>query len=300
MALIRRSDPRLGELLSVFPPLAPALRSGEDAPRPQWQAVSTVPRVEETRFPVLRREFLLPSGETGGGSSTEHGEELSEEEKSAREAAAALEEAHRESREEGLQEGRALGHQLGRQEGLREGEEQGYRRGMAEAEELRKKIDRAWLRFQEEAAALRSAYGAAVSELAVRVAGKVVGLERSKAPQTLVSAVQAAVEQLGPKVAVRLILSPEDLERVRPLLESSASLRERGMELELIEDSGLEAGDFLLDSDLGGVDGRVAVQLDEILRRLQEAQEHWEPIEQQAALPELEAVGPGDGDAPME
>lgn len=104
-------------------------------------------------------------------------------------------------------------------------------------------------------------------EIGFQVARKILEAEVTTSPAPLFGLVRSAVQRLGESRKVVIHLSPGDLSR----LDAEGGAKALGLavaQIELLPDSTLTAGDCVVESDLGRVDGRLSTRLAELHRAL--------------------------------
>jgi flagellar biosynthesis/type III secretory pathway protein FliH len=187
-----------------------------------------------------------------------------------------------EARAEGERAGEANGLKRGRADGKKEGDAEGYRRGLAEREAQVKaavqQVEKVMSGLRTEAERLRRGYALASARLATRVAAHIVGLERAHTPELLLAAVDAAAARLPPMAALTLRLHPADAARYAEFVSPTEAAESPALAAKLVSDATLAPGDFIVEGDDGGIDGRVALQLETILALLTEQAERWQPL----------------------
>lgn len=160
----------------------------------------------------------------------------------------------------------------------RQAAEQGYREGLARAE----------IEFENRAAELESLAESIAQErdrffeqiepqvvkLSVEIAEKILRHEISIDPEAVLGMVKAALRQLRDRETVRLRINPADREMVmagrQALTESMDGVRT----IEIVEDRRVDRGGCIAESADGSIDARIASQLSEVMRVLQEAGGH--------------------------
>lgn len=154
---------------------------------------------------------------------------------------------------EGWEEGRAAGHA------------EGFAQGQAEVRRLTAQIEGILDNFSQPLARLENEVVAALGELAVRIAGSLVGRAYEADPTLLADLVAEAVDAVGGagrEVEVRL--HPDDIAALTPLLSLMPVTR-------LAADPGLARGDLRVHAEAMRIDGsleaRLRGALDGVMRR---------------------------------
>lgn len=145
------------------------------------------------------------------------------------------------------EEGYASGHASGRAEGLASGESE-VRRMIAQMEGILDGFTRPLARLDNEVAD-------ALSDLAVRIAGNLLGRTYQADPTLLADLVREALDAVGTSSReVELRLHPDDLGVLAPHLAGLSGVR-------LTDDTSLARGELRLHSESMRIDGTLAVRL---------------------------------------
>lgn len=153
-----------------------------------------------------------------------------------------------------------------------EGYAAGHAEGMAQAQsEIRRQLAHlAGLidAFSRPLAQLDAEVQAALSELAVRIAGALLGRSYQAEPEALAELIAHTVRAVGQLTRpAEIKLHPSDLAVIEPLL-----MREGiAIEARLLPDPGLGRGDVRVHTDTLRLDGSIAARLDSVLSALQGA-----------------------------
>lgn len=174
------------------------------------------------------------------------------------------------ARAKGLAAGHAAGYQEGRQQAGTEAREH-IAAAQAEAAAMLAAAGVRVEALEQAALAERAGFLAAAEpqlvRLAVAVAARILQTELVLRPDAVVPMVTAALARLRGTLRPRVRLSPEDLpwsqERRGDLIAALG-----GGDLDLVADTGLGNGDFLVESDQGTVDGRLGRQITEVCAAL--------------------------------
>ena len=150
-------------------------------------------------------------------------------------------------------------------EGREEGRAEGFAQGQAEVRRLAAQIEGILDNFSQPLARLEDEVVAALGELAVRIAGGLVGRAYRADPTLLADLVGEAVDTVGGTGRdVEVRLHPEDLAELTPLLSLMPVTR-------LLADPGLARGDLRVHAESvridGSLDARLRGVLDNVLQR---------------------------------
>ena len=152
-----------------------------------------------------------------------------------------------------------------RREGWAEGHADGFAAGQAEVRRLTAQIEGILDNFSKPLARLENEVVAALGELAVRVAGNLVGRAYEADPTLLADLVAEAVDAVGGAGRdVEVRLHPDDIAALAPLLSLMPVTR-------LAADTTLARGDLRVHAEAvridGSLDARLRNALDSVLRR---------------------------------
>jgi flagellar biosynthesis/type III secretory pathway protein FliH len=109
---------------------------------------------------------------------------------------------------------------------------------------------------------------AAVVEVAVEIARRILGRELTASPGTVVDVARRALRVASGCGDIVLRAAPEDAAALREAEGVLRRLVERGS-LSVVEDAGLGRGEVVVESSGGRVDARIDAQLDSFRRALQ-------------------------------
>ena len=149
-------------------------------------------------------------------------------------------------------------------EGFERGHADGHAQGQAEVRRLVAQIEGILDNFSRPLVRLENEVVAALGELAVRIAGTLVGRAYEADPALLGQLVHEAVDAVGgPSREVEVRLHPDDMAALAPLLQLSPQQR-------LVPDLSLSRGDLRVHAEAVRVDGtleaRLRGALDAVLR----------------------------------
>lgn len=109
-----------------------------------------------------------------------------------------------------------------------------------------------------------------VASLSVDVARRVLGRELTTDPAAVVDVAARVLESARERAVVTLRASPADVPRLRAAEPRLAALLARAPGLTVREDPSLSAGDVVVETEAGRLDGRVDAQLAALERALAE------------------------------
>lgn len=147
------------------------------------------------------------------------------------------------------------GHEAGHAEGYAAGHAEGLAAGQAEVRRVVAQIEGILDGFTRPLARLDGEVADALGELAVRIAGCLVGRAYEADPTLLADLVREALEAIGPTThEVELRLHPDDLGTLTSYLSDLSGVR-------IVDDTTLARGDLRLHSEHLRIDGRLAARL---------------------------------------
>ena len=183
-----------------------------------------------------------------------------------------LEEAEKERekiREEAYTAGFAEGLRSGREEAAAE-----YSEKLAGAEKIRREAEEESTRLRAQAEEERRIRihesEVEILKLAVEIAEKIITERINESPASWMKMVQNAVEKVAGAKEVVLRVAPEDEEFVVLQLGAVREILFESPPVRVVADSTLKKGDFVLQTDLGQIDGRIKEQLKKIAQALEE------------------------------
>lgn len=153
-----------------------------------------------------------------------------------------------------LQEIQAI-QEAARQEGFERGHAEGFAQGQAEVRRLTAQIEGILDNFSRPLARLENEVVGALGELAVRIAGSLVGRAYEADPVLLSDLVSEAVDAVGGSTReVEVRLHPDDIAALTPLLSLMSGTR-------LTADPGLSRGDLRVHAESVRIDGTLEARL---------------------------------------
>lgn len=170
--------------------------------------------------------------------------------------------AHADGHARGLADGHAEGLEQGRSEGHAEGLELGRNEGQAEIRRLSAQIEGILDNFSRPLARLEDEVVQALGDLAVRIAGDLIGRAYQADPALLAQLVQQAVATAGSQQRpLQVRLHPEDIDSLSPLLTLPA-------DCSLVADGALGRGDLRVHAEAVRIDGSLQARLHAALQSI--------------------------------
>jgi len=176
---------------------------------------------------------------------------------------------------EQIQAIREQAYQAGYEEGLINGQTQGYAQGQSEVRRLIAQIEGILDNFTRPLARLESEVAGALAELAVRIAGHLVGRACASDPSLVAMLVAQALDAVGTSAReVEVHLHPDDVAALtapgrdlpQPLLTLPEGVR-------LVPDPILSRGDLRVHTESVRIDGSLSARLEQALERVMQQAE---------------------------
>lgn len=149
-------------------------------------------------------------------------------------------------------------------EGRAEGYEAGYEAGMAEVRRLAGRTQVILERLQERRDAVLAEAEREVIDLTLLVARKVVKIISENHHAIVVENIKEALAKVKTKGKAIVKVNLSDLELATKRIEEFTKLMESKGNLQILEDSSVDAGGCVVETDFGEVDARIASQFAEL------------------------------------
>lgn len=164
--------------------------------------------------------------------------------------------------DEGHASGLEAGHAEGLAQGRNEGHAEGLASGQAEIRRLSAQIEGILDNFSRPLARLEDEVVQALGDLAVRIAGALVGRAYQADPDLLAQLVEQAVASVGAhQRPLQVRLHPDDISSLAPLLSLPA-------DCSLVADSHLGRGDLRVHAEAVRIDGSLGARLQAALQTI--------------------------------
>ena len=164
--------------------------------------------------------------------------------------------------------------QVIRRQAEEQGYEEGIRRGQMECADRIAELESLKNDILEERELFFAHIEPQVVKLSVEIAEKILRHEISADSEAVLGTVRAALRQLKDKESVRLRVNPADREVVASNRDKLRDSVDGVRSIEIVEDRRVDRGGCVVESAGGGIDARIASQLSEVMRVLQEAGGH--------------------------
>jgi flagellar assembly protein FliH len=152
--------------------------------------------------------------------------------------------------------------------GREEGREEGYKEGAAEVERLVGRLHVILDRAMDKRAEILSETEAQVVELVLLVAKKVVKVISDNQKSVVVQNIQQALRKLKTKSDVIVRVNIADLQLATEHVKDFVTMAENAKKLQIVEDSTVDRGGCVIETDFGEIDARISSQLSELEERI--------------------------------
>jgi flagellar assembly protein FliH len=152
--------------------------------------------------------------------------------------------------------------------GREDGREEGYKEGVAEAERLVGRLHVILDRAMEKRADILQETEAQVVELVLLVAKKVVKVISENQKSVVIQNIQQALRKLKTKSDVIVRVNLADLQLATEHVKDFVQLTENAKKMQIVEDSTVDRGGCVIETDFGEIDARIASQLNELEERI--------------------------------
>lgn len=154
--------------------------------------------------------------------------------------------------------------------GVEEGRKEGYEKGFAEVQRLVARTQVILERLQDKRAEVLAEAEQEVIDLAILVARKVVKTISESQRGIIIENIKEALAKVKTKGKIIVKVNLGDLELVGAQIDEFIKLVEGGGNIQIMEDSSVDAGGCVIETDFGEVDARIASQFAELEARILE------------------------------
>jgi flagellar assembly protein FliH len=154
--------------------------------------------------------------------------------------------------------------------GRAEGREEGYKEGQAEVERLVDRIHVILDRAMEKRSEILDQAEAQVVELVLLVAKKVVKVISENQKSVVIQNIAQALRKLKTKGDVVVRVNLADLQLATDHVKDFVQMTENARRLTVVEDSTVDKGGCVIETDFGEIDARISSQLHELEERILE------------------------------
>jgi flagellar assembly protein FliH len=154
--------------------------------------------------------------------------------------------------------------------GREEGREEGYKEGKAEVDRLVDRLHTILERAMDKRAAILEEAEAQVVELVLLVAKKVVKVISENQKSVVVQNIAQALRKLKTKSDVVIRVNLADLELSTEHVKDFVQIAENAKKITVIEDTTVDKGGCVIETDFGEIDARISSQLNELEEKILE------------------------------
>jgi flagellar assembly protein FliH len=154
--------------------------------------------------------------------------------------------------------------------GREDGREAGYKEGKAEVDRLVDRVHTILERAMDKRAAILEEAETQVVELVLLVAKKVVKVISENQKSVVVQNISQALRKLKTKSDVVIRVNLADLELSTEHVKDFVQLAENAKKITVVEDTTVDKGGCVIETDFGEIDARIASQLNELEEKILE------------------------------
>lgn len=154
--------------------------------------------------------------------------------------------------------------------GREAGRDEGFKEGRAEVERLVTRLHVILDRAMEKRAEILEQAEVQVIELVLLIAKKVVKVISENQKSVVVQNIQQALRKLKTKSDVLVRVNLADLELATEHIKDFVAMAENARKLTIVEDTTVDRGGCLIETDFGEIDARISSQLSELEDRILE------------------------------
>ncbi|MDR2398451.1 MAG: flagellar assembly protein FliH [Spirochaetaceae bacterium] len=156
------------------------------------------------------------------------------------------------------------------QEGLRLGKEAGFTEGKAEVDRLINRIHTVLERAQDKRSAILIETEQQVVDLVLLIARKVVKIISEQTQEVVIANVKEALRKVKGRGDIIIRINTADLQLTTEHTEDFIQTLEGGQGIQIQEDSSVDKGGCIIETDFGDIDARIASQLAELEAKILE------------------------------
>ena len=261
---------QISEIDEYSGPTADELRAEAEAFKAQWEQEKTAMIAEAEREVEIIKERAKDSSSQMAQITIEDAQ--IEANKLRDEAQSVLTEAKNEA-ERLLEEGKAETERIkseAREEGIVLGKEEGYKEGNEEVERLVKRVHKVLNAAIDKRREIIMEAENQMVELVLLIAKKVVKVISEDQKNVVVSNVIQALRKMKSRGEVEIRVNLEDVALTTEHIKDFMEMIESVSAITVLEDSTIEKGGCLIETNLGRIDARISSQLREIEDRIRD------------------------------
>ena len=168
-------------------------------------------------------------------------------------------------KEEARKEAQAIGKKIekeAREKGRQQGLEEGRAEGVKAWENLLGEMEREFVELSQRTEKWKEDFPGQVIDLSLEIASRILSQKLEEKPEIIVARVQETLQELAHVGNVLIKVSTQDYPLLEEAREHLAGSNGGLHQVNLMSSNELEPGDFLVETEFGGVDGRVETQLE--------------------------------------
>ncbi len=131
------------------------------------------------------------------------------------------------------------------------------------ASELLRQIESQWQAFMDSASRQ-------IATLALEIAGRIIRQKLETDTEAVLTMAREVLSKLTDAGKIRLVLSPEDADRLSEYKARLLAALPPGSDVEIVADQSLQRGDIVVQSEAGEIDARIQTQLASIADTLRQ------------------------------
>ncbi|MDR2392627.1 MAG: flagellar assembly protein FliH [Treponema sp.] len=155
-------------------------------------------------------------------------------------------------------------------EGLRLGQEAGFKDGKAEVDRLIQRIQTVLERVQDKRSAILIETEQQIVDLVLLISRKVVKIISEQTQEVVIANVKEALRKVKGRGDVIIRVNTADLQLTTEHVNDFIQTLEGGQHIQVLEDSSVDQGGCIIETDFGDIDARIASQLAELETKILE------------------------------
>jgi len=172
-----------------------------------------------------------------------------------------------------------------REKGMEEGHESGYAEGKAEVERLIERTQVVLERAQDKRGEILSETEKEIIDLVLLISRKVIKVISENQRNVIISNVVQALRKVKAKGSVIIRVNMADLKLSTEHKQEFIKLMEGAKSVQIIEDSSVDSGGCIIETDFGEIDARISSQLAEMESKILEISPMRSSIKENTPVP---------------
>ncbi len=269
--LVEQDDAELVELEDVYEgPTADDLRREAEAFKLEWE------KQKEAMLNAAHAEAesIIKNAETAAFQEVKRKSDQAQRDRQVAEdeAEAILEKAREEAKEIETNARTLVEEELERvrKDGFSEGREEGYSEGVAEVERLIERVQTVLERAQGKREEILAETEQQIVDLVLLIARKVIKVMSENQRNVVISNVVQALRKVKGRGDIRIRVNVDDLKLTTEHTKDFIRLIEGVKNISVLEDSSVDRGGCIIETDFGEIDARISSQLAELEQKILE------------------------------